>query len=321
MHLMSSRLLVAWVAILITTTVAHTLIGAATIADTPQPEASSGPRKKPHPARTPGPIALPPNLVIPRYPQGPEPFLDGETLIYEAAWEGIVAADARITLVHNRVHPGLWTAQMWINSSPLVDQLYRMRDYFRENFDYTTWQPSDIYIVQHEKSRQDLWRDTFDHQSELMTAVRTNKAGRTWIRRFSGGAPWGPFSGAMMALSQPLDPGQTYTFDIFAGGNRYVCAFAVLKREPITIGLGAFNALRIEPSMVWLSEGSFRSEATSVTIWVTDDTRHLPLRIESAVFIGAVRADLIRIDRAPARPTLRAPVPAPAPLNSRSSSR
>jgi hypothetical protein len=301
--------------------VAQTLIGGATMTDTPQPAASSGPGKKPHPARTPAPIALPPNLVIPRYPQGPEPFRDGDTLVYQASWEGIVAADARITLARNRAHPEWWTGQMWINSSALVDEFYRMRDYFRENFDYKTWRPDNIFIVQHEKSRQDVWRGTFDHQSDLVTAVKTNKVGRTWIRRFTGGAPWGPFSGAMMALAQPLEPGQTYTFDVFTGGNRYVCAFAVLKREPITIGLGAFNALRIEPSMVWLSEGSFRSEATSATIWVTDDARHLPLRIESAVFIGAVRADLIRIDHPPTRPTLPAPVPAPAPLNSRSSSR
>jgi hypothetical protein len=295
---MSSRALIIWIGILTTAAMVQNM-RAATIPNaaivTPPPAAY----KKPHPKRPPGPIALPANLVIPRYPQGPEPFRDRETLVYEASWEGIVAANARIVLARNRVHPGWWTGQMWINSSAIVDEFYRMRDYFRENFDYVTWRPNDIFIVQHEKSRQDVWRGTFDHQAAMMTAVKTNKEGRTWVRLFSGGEPWGPFSGAMMALAQPLEPGQTYTFDVFSGGNRYVCAFAVVKREPITIGLGAFNALRIEPSMVWLSEGSFRSEATSVTIWVSDDARHLPLRIESAVFIGAVRADLTRIDNAP----------------------
>ncbi|MGH7840040.1 MAG: DUF3108 domain-containing protein, partial [Candidatus Binataceae bacterium] len=157
-----------------------------------------------------------------------------------------------------------------------------------------------LYIVQHEKSRLDFWRATFDDSAHLVTAVKTNRAGRTWIRRFSGGEPWGPFSGAMMALAQPLTPGATYTVDVFSGGNRYVFAFAVLKREQITTALGSFAALRIEPSAVWLSENSFRSQTSSMTVWVTDDARHLPLRIESAVFFGTVRADLTQILQAPA---------------------
>ena len=136
---------------------------------------------------------------------------------------------------------------------------------------------------------------TFDRAHQLVTAVKTNKAGRTSIRRFSGGAPWGPFSGAMMALSQPLTPGHSYTFDIFSGGNRYVFTFAVRRREQITTSLGVFNALRIEPTVVWLSDGSFRSQAHATTLWVTDDPRHLPLRIASAVFIGSVVADLTQV--------------------------
>lgn len=314
MHPMSSRTTILCIVVFMTIAITQSLIAESTTAESPSLVSSSASPKKPHPIRTPRPIALPDSLVIPRYPQGHKPFQDGETLVYEASWEGVPAADARITLVRNRLHPQWWTAQMWINSSPIVDHLYRMRDYFRENFDYKSWQSNDIFIVQHEKSRRDLWRGTYDRQSAIATGIKTNKTGRTWIRRFSGGEPWGPFSGAMMALSQPLTVGHTYTFDVFSGGNRYVSAFAVLKREPITTELGTFDALRIEPSMVWLSEGSFRSEATSVTIWVSDDDRHLPLRIESALFIGAVRADLVRVDRAPTSATPPSGL-APASLN------
>jgi len=228
-----------------------------------------------------------------------EPFQSGETLVYQASWEGFAVADARVTLARNRSHPSWWTGQMWITTSPAADLLYRMRDYFHEDFDYTTWRPQHLYIVQHEKSRLDIWRATFNDPAHMVTAIKTNRAGRTWIRRFSGGEPWGPFSGAMMALSQPLTPGQTYTVDVFSGGNRYVLAFAVRQREPLTTALGTFSALRIEPSAVWLSENSFRDQARSMTVWVTDDKRHLPLRIESAVFFGVVRADLTQIVRPP----------------------
>ncbi len=255
----------------------------------------SGKASRLHPKRTPGPIQLPAVLKIPKYSQGPEPFNDGETLVYEASWEGIPAAEARIALAKNRANQEWWTGQMWINTSKVVDPLYRMRDYFREDFRRDSWQPDKIYILQHEKTRQDTWRASFDRPRKLVTALKTNKEGRTWVRKFSGGDPWGPFSGGMMALSQPLKPGENYVFDIFSGGNRYVFGFKVLARESITTGLGTFDTLKIEPSVVWLSQGDFRQDATETLIWVTNDAKHLPVRIESAAYIGLVRADLTQV--------------------------
>lgn len=249
-----------------------------------------------HPRPAPTPVALPPALKVPVYSQGEAPFNDGEVLVYTATWEGIPAAEARIALARNRTHPQWWIGQMWINTSKVVDPLYRMRDYFREDFGFASWLPDHIYILQHEKNRQDTWRATFDRPQQLVTTTKTNKAGRTWIRQFRG-APWGPFSGAMMALSQPLVVGHDYIFDVFSGGNRYVFGFKVLDREPLNTALGNFKTIKIEPSVIWLSQGDFRKDASETLIWVTDDARHLPVRIESAVYIGAVRADLTQIVR------------------------
>lgn len=264
--------------------------------------ASPAPSTKPraHLNRAQDPIPLPTDLPIPRYRPGTASFADGETLVYDASWIGIPAAEARITLAYNSAHPDQWTGQMWIASSKPVDLLYRMRDYFRENFHRESFEPDEIYILQHEKKRRDEWRAVFDHSAHLVTTVKRNAHGRIWTRRFSGGDPWGPFSGAMMALSQPLRAGQSYTFDVFSGGNRYVFEFEVIRRERITTALGTFDTLRIEPSVLWLSEGSFRSQARETTIWVTDDARHLPVRIASAVFIGQVVADLVKVRNGPA---------------------
>lgn len=245
------------------------------------------------------PISLPPGLDIPSYTRGPAPFRSGETLVYDASWEGVAAARVRIMLSRPAKRPQSWTGQMWLKSSKVVDLLYPMRDYFREDFSSATWRPSDIMILQHEKQRQDQWRAEFSDGGSFITSVKRNRAGRTWTRRFVGGRPWGPFSGAMMALSQPLAPGKTYTFDVFSGGNRYVFAFKVIGRERLTTALGTFDALKVEPSVVWLSEGSFRKDATQTTLWISDDARHLPLRIESAVYIGSIKADLVQVTNGP----------------------
>jgi hypothetical protein len=240
-----------------------------------------------HPKPSPTPMPLPPNLTIPAYPPGPPTFHDGETLYYEGTWMGAPAASARVIVGHSRAHPEWWRGEMWITSSAVVDLVYRMRDYFREDFWRDTYRPDNIYIEQHENKRFDTWHTTFDQPDHLVVATKHSRTGKVTIREFSGGDPLGPFSGAMMALSQPLKPGDDLTFDVFSGGNRYVFAFKVIDRERITTTLGTFNTLKIEPSVIWLSQGSFRSQARQTTIWVTDDG-----------YFGSIYCDLVKIEAA-----------------------
>jgi hypothetical protein len=247
----------------------------------------------------PVPIPLPPDLEIPHYNPGPPPFRNGETLVYEASWLGIPAAEARIVVLNNGAAGQSWSGKLWLRSSPAVDLVYRMRDYVDEDFSRGNLRPRAMHILQHEKNRHDEWSISFNDYEHLVTSVKRNAQGRTWVREFSGGEPWGPFSGAMLALSLPLMVGKTYTFDVFSGGNRYVLAFTVEKRESITTSLGTLRALRIIPSIVWLSQGKFLNQVSKMVVWVTDDQYHLPLRIEAAAFIGSIRIDLQQVLNAP----------------------
>ncbi|MBV8055318.1 MAG: DUF3108 domain-containing protein [Deltaproteobacteria bacterium] len=263
-------------------------------------ESPSRPANSPRPnLHGPIPIPLPSNLAIPHYNPGPPPFRSGETLIYEASWIGIPAAEARIVLLNNGAGGRSWTAKLWMRSSSTVDLVYRMRDYVYEDFNRDDLRPRQMHILQHEKQRRDEWSIRFDDREHLVTSAKRNAQGRIWVREFSGGEPWGPFSGAMLALSLPLIVGETYTFDVFSGGNRYVLAFTVDKRESIATPLGTLRALRILPSIVWLSEGKFRNQVSKMMVWVSDDERHLPLKIEATAFIGSIRIDLAQVLNAP----------------------
>jgi Protein of unknown function (DUF3108) len=238
---------------------------------------------------------LPVDIKVPTYTPGRIPFHDGEQLRYRVSWLGIPAADALLTLHRSRDARGSqWTAQVWIKTNKAVDLLFRMRDYMREDFSPLSLAPRDIFIRQHENRRRDEYRVTFDRRAQIVTAVKHGGRG-TVTRRFSGGNPWGPFSGAMMALSQPLSIGQTLRFDVFSGNNRYVFDFNVAGLEHLKTSLGGFDAFKIEPSVVYLSDGKLRQQARETTVWISDDSRRLPLRMEAAVFIGAVRVDLVEV--------------------------
>ena len=63
----------------------------------------------------------------------------------------------------------------------------------------------------------------------------------------------------------------------------------VLRRETVEVPAGTFPCVVVEPMLE--SAGIFRSEG-SLTIWLTDDARRLPVRMRSKVKVGAITAEL-----------------------------
>ena len=257
-------------------------------------------------------MALPPEVKakVPVYRPGPVPFHDGEQLYYQASWLGIPAAEAQVSFRQDVKPPrnaaksedpqddsprSRWVAEVWVKTTPYADVFYKMRDHMRENIMADTLHTGWIHVDQHENSRMDTYDVVFDRPAQMANVTKKSKHG-TDTRQFVTSDPFGPLSGAMMALSQDLTPRKTYAFDVFAGSQRYVFAFDVQAREKIHTGLGDFDAIRIVPDVWYVSDGKLRSEAHDTVLWVSADKRHLPLRIQSQAFIGAVYADLVKIE-------------------------
>jgi hypothetical protein len=240
------------------------------------------------------PRPLPDGVRVPRYSPGPMPFHPGQQLIYEGSWIGIPAAGGKVVLHGDPGDPALLSAEIWINTNRLTDKLYKMRDYLREDFSAGSLKPAEVNIRQNEGRRHDIFKVTFDHRDHVVTLVKHGPRG-VQTRKFLSYNPSGPVSGAMMALSQPLEAGDSLSFDAFSGTTRYIFELKVVRRERIGTTLGEFDAFRIVPTVTYLSDGKINDEVHDTTLWVSADARRLPLRIESAVFIGTVRIDLVKV--------------------------
>ncbi len=225
------------------------------------------------------------------------PFHDGEKLVYQASWIGIPAARARFELHHNKKDPSQWKAEAWIETTPIADVLFKMRDYMAERFTVGSLATAGVYQRQSENKRFDEYWINFDRPKSLVTAEKKNPRGAVF-RQFISSDPWGPISGAMMALTQSLEPGANYEYDVFSGTTRYVFSFHVDDRELIRTPLGVLPAIKITPGVVYLSNGNYKHQATTSTIWVSADRRRLPLRMQAAAFIGQITVDLVEVDGA-----------------------
>ncbi|WP_297528392.1 DUF3108 domain-containing protein [Thiohalobacter sp.] len=98
------------------------------------------------------------------------------------------------------------------------------------------------------------------------------------------------------ALDLAPDAGP-WRIPVFDKGKSYLLEIEVLRRERIDTLLGKDTpTVVIRPRLQ--TEGIFKRTG-DIFIWLTDDARHLPVRMESRVRIGSIVSSLIAIEREP----------------------
>jgi hypothetical protein len=89
-----------------------------------------------------------------------------------------------------------------------------------------------------------------------------------------------------------LKIGDKIPFTMFIDDINYPLYIKYMGKEKIKTGLGLFNAIKFKPLLV---AGTMFKGGEQMTVWVTDDANRIPLRIESAISVGDIRADAIKI--------------------------
>ncbi len=89
--------------------------------------------------------------------------------------------------------------------------------------------------------------------------------------------------------SQPLEPGSSFMIHVLDGKELRNIEVKVLKRERITVPAGEFNTILVRPMVK--SEGVFEGKGGAL-IWLTDDSRRIPVKAETKVRVGSVTAVL-----------------------------
>ena len=89
--------------------------------------------------------------------------------------------------------------------------------------------------------------------------------------------------------SQALTPGAVLVVPNHTDGKNYPVEVRVLRRETVTVPAGTFACVVVEPLLK--SAGLFKQEG-SLTIWLTDDARRMPVLMKSKVAVGSIAAEL-----------------------------
>jgi hypothetical protein len=237
--------------------------------------------------------ALPDGIQTPAYTPGRIPFHPGQRLFYTVSWEQLPVAFAKISLHTDPKSARVWVGEALVSTNRLVDVLYRMRSYLRDDFAAQTLDSDDVFIRHNENGKLTEYLVNFDRTEGIVETTRRRHDG-TEVKRFTASHPLGPIGGCLLALSQRFKVGDAMTLDIFAATERYVIQFKVARRERIHIGADDVDTFRVIPTVLYVSNLKNHYKVRQAVVWVSADSRHVPLRIEADTFVGRINIDLVQ---------------------------
>ncbi|MDP4263267.1 MAG: DUF3108 domain-containing protein [Bacteroidota bacterium] len=90
-----------------------------------------------------------------------------------------------------------------------------------------------------------------------------------------------------------LQPDDKIGFSMFLDNETFNMYIRYIGRETIRTKYGRFNAIKFKPLLL---KGTIFEGGEKMTVWVTDDENHIPVRIESPIVVGKVKIDMMNYE-------------------------
>ncbi|MDF2187362.1 DUF3108 domain-containing protein [Paraflavitalea sp. CAU 1676] len=84
--------------------------------------------------------------------------------------------------------------------------------------------------------------------------------------------------------------GDKITFSLFLDKEVFEMYIRYLGKETVKTKYGKFRAIKFKPLLI---KGTIFEGGEKMTVWVSDDKNHIPLRVESPISVGSVKVDMI----------------------------
>ncbi len=213
-------------------------------------------------------------------------FSDKEHLVFSVHWQFITVGSAVMDVrgieeVRGRPCYHIVTEA---STSSFFDAFYKVRDKNESFMD--TQSLSSLRYVSHICEGKYCSQETielFGDTGRYEIAVST-KCGPT--------SPWvqDVLSALYYLRTRQLEPERTYSIDAQSGDKTWPLTVKVLGRAKVHVPAGRFDCVVVEPK---LREGAgiFKAQG-KLTVWLTDDARHMPVLMRSKIAIGAIEAEL-----------------------------
>jgi hypothetical protein len=246
-----------------------------------------GTASKPRDART----APPPPAV-----DVPVPFKAGETLSFDISWSSyFTAGKATLQVKERRANAGGGGSYYLVaeaQPSSMLQRLYSLY-YKAESFlDTRTLRPTTATLYSNENGRTRYKLSRFQGNGTVDFEMQTRSTMRTSLK--ADPSMLDPLSLMYVLRTLPLTAGQPpVTLRFTDSGRLYTLRVAVQGQESVSTGAGPIAATKLGVSV---SRTDGEAVTTSgLTLWMSNDARHLPVRMVGALPVGSVQLTLASI--------------------------
>lgn len=165
------------------------------------------------------------------------------------------------------------------------DWVFKVRDKYESFIDTSTLLPVRFVRDVHEGDYHIYNFVTFNQQRHLATSLKGTFDVPSCIQDV--------LSAVYAARNIRFDlyqPGEKIPFSMFLDNQVYHLYIRYLGKERIDTRYGTFNAIKFKPLLI---KGTIFQGGEKMTVWVSDDKNHIPLRINSPISVGSIKVDMI----------------------------
>lgn len=220
------------------------------------------------------------------------PFKPGEVLEFDIGWSTFVTAGTATVSVKDK-RPSYGSTAYYIlaegRPTSLVSKLYTL--YYKADtlLDSFSLLPQRGSLYSEEGKRHRMKTTTFNQAAKKATyEVET----RTLVKKDLAipGFTQDALSAIYVLRSIPFKAGERFNMPVSDNGQIYKVQMQVGAVEPVKTGMGTINGLRIVPVIT----GPDKDSPRGLALWLSDDARRLPLKMEAQLLVGKFTVTLQR---------------------------
>jgi hypothetical protein len=212
---------------------------------------------------------------------------------YNFGWAGLTAATAEVRF--SRPSGRQFQLEGVGRTTGLARALWRYDVNYRAVADRETLRPTETQQIETFRSKKIVTHLSFSAAGVSRARTEGKGAGVTKTRNFFLPELFDLHSAALYLRSQPLKDRSIYRVVVYPATSAYLATITVLDREKITVHAGSYNAIKADLQLKKLGKNlelEPHRKFRRATVWISDDSDRIILRIEAQVFIGTVFAEL-----------------------------
>jgi hypothetical protein len=219
-----------------------------------------------------------------------EAFKPGERLTYEISWSNIVTAGTAVLEVNEEKLSNGRMAYTFIASSHsvgVVDKVYPVNDRVQSVFDPQIMQSLSFNLSESHGKRKRRRGLVFDHAGRTVVSTLNNDPPQTYT------IP-DPVQDALSSLFylrtlEDFTNGKIHVIAVHDSGKNWSVEVQTLGREKVKTPAGKFDTIKVKTFPKY--EGVFMNKG-EIFIWLTDDSRKIPVLMKSTISIGSIMTTL-----------------------------